>query len=1548
MKMRTNLLMQPARTLLAAVIALSVLPVAARAEVAQDAASDEVIAEEVLDEDSSEAEVIAEEALDEGSSEAVAATQEEASSDAPTAEESQDNAVLEPAASADFKEDSDGALVVMSDGAGDSGSGIHELAVDEGVEISCDWDERWVARFTAGEAGVYRFWSESDNEWMTADLYADEDLMEYLRGNSASGADEDFIINCRLDAGQTVYLSVHHQWNYRFECTVKATYTGAKYLLNDCSLDDDLVFSGGYPAVASGTAPAVYGTNIDGEPLVEGRDFVIERFAWEDDDNNVHELSSAPTEPGHYIAYIDGRGDFIGTVVWYFDLVEPVDAVPITEGETIDVNASEADPYWVGSFTAPRTGRYAFVSVGDNGSYGWSAAVLADEGLSDVLASGIIYYDDIDYHVELEAGQTVYFKVWVHGQVTEGYETCHLQVYPQYDLSACRWEGTTTFTFDETTTYSSHGDLITLYDDSRGGMRVEDFYSTERIELEDGTPLDGNPTQAGTYYIVYKGLRSYYGELRVPLVLIDGTVADELTLGEILPVTRTYGDTWVGRFTAPAAGTYLFEAACGSNVEGQLYGNAALSDWLAGEWSGNLWTDSTESVSHASLYLSEGRTVYLKLRSDRDQGFSGSVRVRKGKDLWLSRLSLSTKMVIHTGEPQAPAVNNEYDLVEGTDYELSYADTDQRKLEGMPSDLGSYYVVCEGIGDYVGTVLLPFRIVDQHDLTSGTMTLDHDDSQPYVTDGTPVKVTVTVYSAMETELRLDSDYSLHFEDEGRNRLSGAPSSAGTYYVVAEGMGDYEGTLDQAFEVVDALDLANARAEQARPLEANGEPVSGVARIVDALGNELIEGEHYRAISYSSWNSGEVTDEAPSAVGHYSVTYEGIDPYFGRCELAFSIIELAPRVDLVLGDCVSAEMTPYVVGIFTAPIDDHYILYDSGGGDTLGELYADATLATLLGSDDDSGSNGHSFRIEADLTAGQTVYLRVHRYDERSGSTSIYVKNDRYLSELQWTKVGTSDTRFTYNGQPQVPQPLVCDKSGRYLVAGEDFVLARVCEKGTDENGHVVYKELEDNPTDIGNYRATYEGKGPYLGTHDVDFEIRRRSVTVKSVNATKTYGMTDPELTVDCGGRLVEGDELSYTLTREPGEDVGSYAISVSGERYQGNYDLSFFSTGRFTVTPATAVVRAQAATKAYGDPDPEMARVEGLVGNDTVDFEVTREPGEDVGTYAIMVSGASKQGNYTVSYEGDAALSITKAASALTAAASKTQLATTYNPSASVTTAANTTVRSAVGAVTYTNVSTDATAKGFVVDTVTGKVTLPKGTRAKTYTVAVKASDAGDANHMAGAATVSYKIVVGKAANTLTAAATKTSLSTTYNASKAQVTAANVTVKGAVGSLTYANASTDATAKRFTVTASGTSAGKVSVPKGTKAGTYNVAIKVKAAGNTNYQSASKIVTYKIVVNKAANPMSIKAVTKTASVTKLKSNAVTVARPMDISKAQGKLTYVKASGSSALTVNKTTGKVTVKKGTKKGTYSIKIKVTAAGNTNYKKATKTVSCKVVVK
>ena len=55
----------------------------------------------------------------------------------------------------------------------------------------------------------------------------------------------------------------------------------------------------------------------------------------------------------------------------------------------------------------------------------------------------------------------------------------------------------------------------------------------------------------------------------------------------------------------------------------------------------------------------------------------------------------------------------------------------------------------------------------------------------------------------------------------------------------------------------------------------------------------------------------------------------------------------------------------------------------------------------------------------------------------------------------------------------------------------------------------------------------------------------------------------------------------------------------------------------------------------------------------------------------------------------------------------------------------------------------------------------------------------------------------------------------------------------------------------------------------------------------------------------------------------------------------------KKSGSKNLKIS-SAGKITVKKGTKKGTYRMKVIVTAAGNAKYEKGSKTVTVKVKVK
>ena len=65
-------------------------------------------------------------------------------------------------------------------------------------------------------------------------------------------------------------------------------------------------------------------------------------------------------------------------------------------------------------------------------------------------------------------------------------------------------------------------------------------------------------------------------------------------------------------------------------------------------------------------------------------------------------------------------------------------------------------------------------------------------------------------------------------------------------------------------------------------------------------------------------------------------------------------------------------------------------------------------------------------------------------------------------------------------------------------------------------------------------------------------------------------------------------------------------------------------------------------------------------------------------------------------------------------------------------------------------------------------------------------------------------------------------------------------------------------------------------------------------------------------------------------------------------KGQGTITYIKLSGNKKIKIDKKTGKVTVKKGLKKNTYKVKVKIKAAGNDNYLPGEAKVTFQVKVK
>ena len=97
---------------------------------------------------------------------------------------------------------------------------------------------------------------------------------------------------------------------------------------------------------------------------------------------------------------------------------------------------------------------------------------------------------------------------------------------------------------------------------------------------------------------------------------------------------------------------------------------------------------------------------------------------------------------------------------------------------------------------------------------------------------------------------------------------------------------------------------------------------------------------------------------------------------------------------------------------------------------------------------------------------------------------------------------------------------------------------------------------------------------------DGKLNVLRRPVQVKADDKNKVYGAADPTFTAKETG-LIGKDKITYTLSREPGEDVGTYIITPSGDEEQGNYVVTYLP-GTLEITQRPLSIIADDGTKTY------------------------------------------------------------------------------------------------------------------------------------------------------------------------------------------------------------------------------------------------------------------------------------------------------------------------------------------------------------------------------
>ena len=153
-----------------------------------------------------------------------------------------------------------------------------------------------------------------------------------------------------------------------------------------------------------------------------------------------------------------------------------------------------------------------------------------------------------------------------------------------------------------------------------------------------------------------------------------------------------------------------------------------------------------------------------------------------------------------------------------------------------------------------------------------------------------------------------------------------------------------------------------------------------------------------------------------------------------------------------------------------------------------------------------------------------------------------------------------------------------------------------------------------------------------------------RAITVTADAISIAYGDSEPALTYKVtSGALLAGDAFTGSLVRDPGTNVGTYAIKQGTLALNNNYVLTFVGAN-LTIGSVVVNVTASGGTMVYGSAAPAItATYSPAITPATPATCLTQASAtSNVGDYASTCSGAADP-NYTFSYT-DGAVSVTKA----------------------------------------------------------------------------------------------------------------------------------------------------------------------------------------------------------------------------------------------------------------------------------------------------------------
>jgi alpha-tubulin suppressor-like RCC1 family protein len=202
--------------------------------------------------------------------------------------------------------------------------------------------------------------------------------------------------------------------------------------------------------------------------------------------------------------------------------------------------------------------------------------------------------------------------------------------------------------------------------------------------------------------------------------------------------------------------------------------------------------------------------------------------------------------------------------------------------------------------------------------------------------------------------------------------------------------------------------------------------------------------------------------------------------------------------------------------------------------------------------------------------------------------------------------------------------------------------------------NVTYNGQSLLPVDAGSYEVLVTIDDPnYTGWKSMILTIAPKTVTVTAAANTKEYLADDPDFNYVCSG-LLGSDVLTGSLSRESGEDVGTYAITLGSLNAGNNYTIDYVGAV-FTITAAVLpdpawTVFPPASLEYDGTAKTHMALAGGAgpslysstvfsylyEGRDGTSYAATATAPTQVGDYRLTTTAS---GNYTGTRQTDFAI---------------------------------------------------------------------------------------------------------------------------------------------------------------------------------------------------------------------------------------------------------------------------------------------------------------------